>query len=78
MSALYVFKWVFTPPDYFEEPYEISRDEYVMRIDIGTVEAKVSEESYDAEPNMRELLHSALNDRFLGVQLLTFQPYELS
>ena len=69
--------WTFSPPDYFEEPIEISRQDYTMTIADGQVHAKIDSTIYEAKPEMRAELHDALNDRFLGVQLLTHRAYEL-
>jgi hypothetical protein len=44
----------------------------------GQVHAKIDSTMYETKPDMRERLHEALNDRFLGVQLLTHRTYELS
>jgi hypothetical protein len=78
MSAIVLLEWIFSPPDYFEELIEISRNDYIMIIDNGKVEAKIESSIYDINPSMRNVLHESLNDRFLGVQLLTHRPYELS
>ena len=78
MSAVYVIEWTFSPPDYFEQSISIERDDYEMWIERGKVEARVKEEHYDDEHQMRDQLHEFLNDRLLGVQLLIHQPYELS
>ena len=77
MSSVMVFEWTFSPLDYFEEAIEISRQDYTMTIAEGKVHAKVDSETYEADPGMRQRMHDALNDRFLGVQLLTHRPYEL-
>ena len=73
-----VLEWTFSPSDYFEEAIVIERDTYTMTIDNGTVEARIDPAAYDQEHKMRDELHDALNDRFLGVQLLTHRAYELS
>ncbi|MCX5820104.1 MAG: hypothetical protein NT047_09380 [Deltaproteobacteria bacterium] len=73
-----VLEWTFSPPDYFEDRIELKRDDYDMVIDRGNVEAKIRPEAYDKNPSVRDDLHNVLNDRFLGVQLLTHKPYELS
>lgn len=78
MDAVIMLGWTFSPPDYFEEPIEISRQDYEMRIADGQVHAKIDSAIYEAKPGMRADLHDALNDRFLGVQLLTHRAYELS
>lgn len=73
-----VLEWKFSPLDYFEESIQINRDDYVMSIDKGTVEARIRPEVYDKDQNMRDKLTAALNDRFLGVQLFSHKTYELS
>jgi len=77
MEDIVVLEWKFSPPDYFEEPVRIKRDDYVMTIASGTVEARIRPEIYDKDQSMRDRLHGALNDRFLGVQLLSHKPYKL-
>jgi hypothetical protein len=49
-----------------------------MTIADGKVEARIEDDAYDRDPSLRQKLHSALNDRFLGVQLLSHQTYSLS
>jgi len=78
MNAVIELEWRFSPPDYFEEPIEISRQDYTMTIADGQAQAKIDSAVYEAKPGMREELHNALNGRFLGVQLLTHRAYELS
>ena len=73
-----VLEWRFSPPDYFEEPIQIKRDDYVMTISSGMVEERIKPETYDKDQSMRDRLHSSLNDRFLGGQLFSHKPYELS
>jgi hypothetical protein len=78
MEDIVILEWKFSPPDYFEEPICIKRDDYVMTIGSGTVETRIRHEMYDKDQSMRDRLHSMLNDRFLAVQLLSHKPYELS
>src|ERR687898_617078 len=78
MNVVVVLEWNFLPPDYFEEPIEISRHDYTMIIANGNVEAKIDSLVYEADPSMRQRLHDALNDRFLGVQLLSHRAYQRS
>jgi hypothetical protein len=73
-----VLEWNFSPPDYFEEPIAVSRDEYTMSIAIGKVEARIPAAVYDANPSLRTNIHDALQDRFLAVQLLSHKAYHLS
>jgi len=78
MNAIYMLEWTYAPQDYFEESIRIVRDQYEMIIESGKVETKVNVEYYEGNPETRNQLHEALNDRFLGIQLLTHKPYELS
>ncbi len=78
MDAVMMLSWSFSPPDYFEEPIEILRQDYTMTIADGQVHANFDSAIYEAKPEARAELHDALNDRFLGVQLLTHRAYELS
>jgi hypothetical protein len=78
MSTQELFEWTYSPPDYFEEPFEVVRDDYKMTVSPGKVEAWVASNTFAASPGIREEMHAFLNDRFLGVQLMAFRPYELS
>ena len=77
-EVMVILDWQFSPPDYFEESISISRNDYAMVIEDGKVEARITATNFDANAHMRNTLHEALNDRFLGVQLLSHRPYELS
>jgi hypothetical protein len=78
MNQVVVLEWTFAPADYFEQTIEVRRDDYILRIESGKAEAKVNPSAYDANPNYRLALHEALNHRFLAVQVLTHQSYDLS
>lgn len=77
-AVIVIVDWHFSPPDFFEERITISRNDYTMVIENGKAEARTTATTYDANASMRNELHEALNDRFLGVQLLSHTPYELS
>ena len=77
-TDILVLEWTFSPSDYFEGEIHLKRDDHNMVVTNGKVEAKIRPDAYDKNPNMRQRLHDALNDRFLGVQLLVRKPYELS
>jgi hypothetical protein len=78
MSAVVVFEWTFFPPDFFEEPIEIVRDDYTLTIANGKAEARMDSTTYEANPSIRQTLHEGLNDRFLGFQLVNHRAYKLS
>jgi hypothetical protein len=73
-----ILEWTFAPRNYFEEPVEVRRSDYVMSIAEGKAEARTDAEIFDRDPSIRQVLHDGLNNRFLGAQLLTHQPYTLS
>ena len=78
MENVVILEWTFSPPDFFEEPIRVARSNYLMTIGNGKVEARIDPATYDKDPSMRDVLHGALNDRFLGAQLSTYTPYQLS
>jgi len=78
MKDIVVLEWKFSPPDYFEEVIRIDRKKYSIIIENGSIEAHIDPSAYDQNHKMRDELHEALNDRFLGVQLVTHKQYELS
>jgi len=78
MEDVVLLEWSFTPKDYFEDEVQVVRDDYVMVIKDGTVEARINPQIYDKDHKMRDTLTESLNNRFLGVQLLTHKPYKLS
>ena len=43
----------------------------------GKAEASIAEETYDANPSIREIIHQTLNNRLLGAQMSSFRSYEL-
>jgi len=42
-------EWSFTPKDYFEDEVQVVRDDYVMVIKDGTVEARINPQIYDKD-----------------------------
>ena len=78
MNVVVLLDWRFSPSDYFEVSIEISRRDYTMTIADGQAQAKIDSATYEADSSMRQRLEEALNDRFLGVQLLTHRAYDLS
>ena len=73
-----VLEWTFSPPDYFEEPVSISRDDYQITIRDGKVEARMESVVYESIPALKDTIENALNQRFRAVELLTQRAYALS
>jgi hypothetical protein len=78
MSAVVLLEWKFSPHDYFEEVCEISHQDYTVTIGNGEIQARIDPTVYDADPAIRDRLHNDLHSRFLGVQVVTHRPFELS
>lgn len=78
MTKTVILEWDFSPPNYFEEHIEISRENYVMTIGAGKVTATIDYAVFNENPSLRESLDESLNSRFLGVQLFSHVAYELS
>lgn len=77
-SAITVLlEWTFSASDYFEEPITISRDDYSLIVESGTIRATVAAATFDADPSMRTRLHESLIDRMHGIQLINHKPFEL-
>ena len=78
MEDVVFLEWNFTPKDYFEDEMRIVREDYEMIIMEGKVEVRINPKFHNDVHKMRDDLHQRLNARFLGVQLLTHKPYDLS
>lgn len=78
MSETVVLEWKFSPPDYFESPIEISKDDYTMIIADGKAEAKIDSAIYKANPSIRDELHDELTALFLAGMLFSHREYHLS
>lgn len=78
MKEIVVLGWTFTPPDYFEEPIRIVRDNYEITIENGKIKARIEAQYYDSGSDLRMKFHESLNSRFLGAQILNQKPFELS
>ncbi len=73
-----ILDWTYKPTDFFESPIEISRADYTVDIATGTISARMSASSFDADEKLKQRLHEALLDRMRGIQLLIRKPFELS
>lgn len=78
MLSVDLLEWTFTPSDYFEQVIEVIRDDYKLVVGAGIAEARVPAEVYDANPDIVAEIHADLKARLLGVQLVSFLPFDLS
>lgn len=77
MDSVVVLEWRFSPPDYFESQIEIMQHDYIVIAD-GKAEAKIDSMVYEANPKIREELDDVLRSQFLGLQLSSREPFNLS
>jgi hypothetical protein len=78
MPVVESLEWDFEPPDYFEQSFEVVRDDYTLTVEAGKARVLIPAERFESDLSLRDKVHAALNDRFLAVQALTFWPYKLS
>lgn len=71
-------RWTFTPPEYFEQTFEVEHSDYRMTIGSGTVEASIDAKTYQATADIRKTVHEELNARFLSAQVRNHRLYQLS
>jgi len=78
MKEIIVLEWTFTPPDYFEEPIHIVRDNHEITIENGKITARIEAQYYDSESDSRMKFQELLNNWFLGVLIVNLKPFKLS
>ena len=72
-----LLEWNYSPPNFFEVPIVLARDDYTLSISDGMATATIEADVFDISPTMGDDLHEALRGRFLAEQLLTEKPFEL-
>jgi len=75
---LWIVEWTYSPPDYLEQSVRIVNEHYELTIQNGKAEAIINAEHGDPRPLLRNQLNTDLSFMFIGIQLLSHQPYELS
>ncbi len=78
-----ILEWKYSPLDffedpYFEDPYTIEDDHYIIEIKNGEIKAIVFPTLYDSKPNARIEFHEKIKDLFWGAQVLNFKKFNLS
>ena len=77
MSYKLVYEWKYKPENFFEEEFIFNKHGFQFKFLDGTAHAEIDASEYDENITRREL-HEIVNDRFLGVQLFTHEPFELT
>ena len=78
MDEIVLLEWSYTPSDYLEEAEVLNYKNVEISISKGKIEAKVKADNFDENPNLRNELHIEIESYFLGMQIFTNKPYELS
>ncbi len=77
-KSFIVLEWTFSPPNYFNTPVRLNREMYAMAITGGKFEVQIDASLYDTAPSLQQAIDDVVIDWFLGAQLATGAPYELS
>ena len=72
-----ILEWKYTPPDFFEDHYQIENKNYQIDIDSGGLKATVTPSYYNAHENIILEIHEEINSHFLGAQTLNFKLFNL-
>jgi hypothetical protein len=78
MGVVESLEWEFTPANYFEQRFEVLRDDYTLIVEDGKAQALIPVEKFAEDPAIRDRINASLNDRFLAVQALSFRTYTLT
>ncbi len=78
VSEIYLLQWTFMPADYFEEAVDMTCELGTIHIENGKAEARIPPDKYPSDHSARNQLHAELDARFMGAQVLSHKPYNLS
>jgi hypothetical protein len=70
-------EWTYTPPDFFEAPYEAATPEFELRFDSGTVLATVPA-PLELTPDLERRILAHVTGTLLARQLIVHRPYRLA
>jgi hypothetical protein len=73
-----VLEWSYTPPHYFEGTVPTNRGLYELEIQDGRIKATFPATFYDNDPGIPEVIYRDVNDMFMGIQVVSHEPYNLS
>ena len=72
-----ILEWPFSPPDFLETVIKEEGEGYQLVIDSGKAVATIHAEHFDTHPDIRSELHSRIQKRLQGAQLVKHQRFEL-
>jgi hypothetical protein len=71
-------EWSYTPADFIEEPFEYDEKDYTVEIKNGRVVATFLGAADEQTESLLQRIQPEVNARFLGAQLISNKPYQLS
>jgi hypothetical protein len=74
-DEVWIVEWTYSSANHFEEPMQFSYEGYELTIQDGKAKAKASRQP---PPELLDAMHTNLNNRFRGIQLVSHKPYKLS
>jgi hypothetical protein len=77
MENVVILQWVYSPPNFFEDPFAIRRNEYEITIENGKVAAKMSPEFYKSNSRIQDEIKGALENLFRGAELFSHKAADL-
>jgi hypothetical protein len=78
MAEKLTLEWSYVPADFFEQPFEYKQKDYTVEIKAGRVVARLAAIADEQTEAAFQEIHKELDARFLGAQLASNKPYELS
>lgn len=77
MHSVDVFTWKYQPADCLEQPLEFLVDGQTVTLDQGTAVLRVPAHIFDADPQIRERAHAAIDACLAAALIPQFKHYEL-
>jgi hypothetical protein len=71
-------EWTYSPKEYFEAPFEIQEDGYLINIEEGLIKAEIQPNLFNKNNRIAEDLTQHLENFFQGVQVVGHKLYCLS
>lgn len=72
-----ILEWHYKPNDYFDDNFTIEYDRYKLEINSGVATAIIPPEYMNSVNDISNKLTQDLESRFLAVQVMTHQKYNL-
>jgi hypothetical protein len=78
VNSVILLEWTCDPRDFFEEPFEFETLGASVRIQDGSIQARIPEENYPPDHSLRTQLQHDVEIRFLAAQVVGHRRFNLS